>query len=73
MNKKKKGILGNFAIDTAKYILTAGLIATWFGNESLQRWYDYILPCVAIVVILWLGISFVDDGSNHKNKKIKKK
>ncbi|MDY3936750.1 MAG: DUF6722 family protein [Prevotella sp.] len=73
MYKKKKIILGNFAIDIAKYILTAGLIATWFGNGSLQRWYDYILPILVIILMLWAGIVFAGEESNDKKKNIKKK
>ena len=39
MNRKKKEKLGDLALDIAKYIITAVLIATWFNRTEQWQWY----------------------------------
>uniref|UniRef100_A0AB33J290 Holin n=1 Tax=Prevotella sp. GTC17254 TaxID=3236794 RepID=A0AB33J290_9BACT len=73
MNNKRKEKLGSFAIDIAKYILTAGLIATWFSEGNLQEWSDYVVPVMTMVITLGLGIRLIDDESNNKSNRNKKK
>ena len=41
MNTKRKEKLGDLALDIAKYMITAVLLATWFKRTEQWAWYDF--------------------------------
>ncbi|WP_314126012.1 DUF6722 family protein [Segatella maculosa] len=66
MNTKRKEKLGDLALDIAKYIITAVLIATWFSKSERWEWYDFVLPIFVVVGMIWAGLYLTD---NDKQKK----
>ncbi len=67
MNTKKKQKLGDLALDIAKYIITAVLIATWFNRTDQWKWYNFIIPVIIVALIVWIGLYLTDN--NIENKK----
>lgn len=59
MNSKRKEKLGNWALDIAKYIFTAVIIAKWFNSDMPWQWYDYIIPLFVVVVTVCIGLYWV--------------
>ena len=68
MNSKKKEKLGDLALDIAKYIITAVLIATWFNRTDSWEWYDFIIPIFVVFGIVWLGLYLIDNDNKKKGK-----
>ena len=68
MNKKRKEKFGDLLLDIAKYIITAVLLATWFNGVEAWEWYSYIIPVVAVVLAIVVGLHFYTDD-NKTNKK----
>lgn len=66
MNAKRKEKLGNWAMDIAKYIFTAVIIARWFNDDSVWEWYDYIVPLLVVLSTVALGLFWT--GNNSKDK-----
>lgn len=68
MNSKKKEKLGDLALDIAKYIITAVLIATWFNRTDSWEWYDFIIPIFVVFGIVCLGLYLIDNDNKKKGK-----
>ncbi|MBB1530972.1 MAG: hypothetical protein HXL35_04760 [Prevotellaceae bacterium] len=66
MNRKKKEKLGDLALDIAKYIITAVLIATWFNRTEQWQWYDFIIPIIVVISIVWIGLYLTDNNDKRK-------
>lgn len=66
MNRKKKEKLGDLALDIAKYIITAVLIATWFNQTEQWQWYDFIIPIIVVISIVWIGLYLTDNNDKRK-------
>lgn len=69
MNSRRKEKLGNWALDIAKYIFTAVIIARWFKSDSVWKWYDYIIPLIVVIATVFLGLYWTDDSENEKKGK----
>ena len=66
---------GKWLMDIAKYVTTAVLLSSWFGEVSNWEWYTYVLVVAAVVLTLVIGLNFVKDSKEeiklYKNKKRK--
>ena len=69
MNNKRKEKLADLLLDVAKYIVTAGLIATWFGNMGHWDWYSYLLSLGAILLSIIGGLWLCDEKNDVKQIK----
>jgi uncharacterized membrane protein YraQ (UPF0718 family) len=68
MNKKRKEKFADLLLDTAKYIVTAVLLASWFSDAGKWEWYSYLLPVFVVIVITVGGLLlYVDDEPNKNN------
>ena len=56
-------------MDIAKYIITAVLIATWFNRTEQWQWYDFIIPIIVVISIVWIGLYLIDNNSKKKKGK----
>lgn len=56
MNTKRKEKLGDLALDIAKYMITAVLLATWFKRTEQWAWYDFIIPVFVVIGLVLLGL-----------------
>ena len=68
MNTKRKEKLGDLALDIAKYIITAVLIATWFSKSERWEWYDFIIPVFVVIGLVLLGLYFLNDNKEERRK-----
>lgn len=68
MNGKKKEKLGDLALDIAKYIITAVLVATWFNRTEQWKWYDFIIPIIVVISVVWIGLYLIGSNDNKKKK-----
>ena len=72
MNNKKKEKFGDLLLDTAKYLITAVVLSTFFQGIEEWEWYTYVIAMTVIVVVIWAGLSFFTEAENkesHNNKK----
>lgn len=67
MNSRRKDKLADWALDIAKYISTAVLIARWFNRQSEWFWYDYIIPFMVVVLTIAFGIYLTDGDKDNSN------
>lgn len=68
MNTKRKEKLGDLALDIAKYMITAVLLATWFKRTEQWGWYDFIIPVFVVIGLVLLGLYFLNDNKEERRK-----
>lgn len=68
MNKKRKEKFGDLLLDTAKYLITAVILSTFFKGIEEWAWYTYLISIVVVMVVIWAGLSFYKDDINKKKK-----
>lgn len=66
MNTKRKEKLGDLALDIAKYMITAVLLATWFKRTEQWAWYDFIIPVFVVIGLVLLGLYFLNDNKEER-------
>lgn len=69
MNTKRKEKLGNFALDTAKYIITAGVVAKLFTKADDWMWYHYVLILIGVFIMIAFGVYWAGGDDNDKKQK----
>lgn len=67
MNVKRKEKLGDFALDTAKYIITAGIVAKLFTQTDSWQWYHYLLILFVVAAIIALGVYWAGADNKKEN------
>lgn len=68
MTQKAKEKGADLVLDVAKYVITAGLLATLFGNITKWEWYWYVLAVTIVFVTTWTALTFYKDESKKKKK-----
>jgi len=65
--------LGKWLLDVAKYILTAGLIASWLTtDESYTIWISSAMALIFIILLTWgLRILKAEEERERRREKIK--
>ena len=63
---------GKWLMDIAKYVTTAALLSSWFGDINNWRWPTYVLVIVSVVLTLVVGLSFVKEPEQKKFNRKKK-
>jgi hypothetical protein len=66
MNQKAKEKGADLVLDVVKYVITAGLLATLFGNITKWEWYWYALAVAVVFVTTWIALSFYKDDNKKK-------
>lgn len=63
--------LGKWLMDVAKYIVTAVVLSSFFGD--VEKWIVYIGGILCVIVMLWGGLYLsTKTDSEPKNYKINK-
>ncbi len=57
---------GKWLLDIAKYMVTALLLSSVFGG--LEETIMYVIVCVLVVVLVVMGLYFVNDSESQSNK-----
>lgn len=68
MTQKAKEKGADLVLDVAKYVITAGLLATLFGNITKWEWYWYVLAVAIVFATTWIALTFYKDESKKKKK-----
>ncbi|GHU96701.1 hypothetical protein FACS1894156_8030 [Bacteroidia bacterium] len=55
--------LGKWLMDVAKYVLTAGIVSTFFHNLK-EDWQLYLVGSLVVLSLVCIGMYFI-----HKSKK----
>lgn len=63
--------LGKWLLDVAKYMLTALILAIFFGDMDSPS--ALVLAILVMVILFGAGLVLVYDYGNHKDKGINKK
>ena len=63
--------LGKWLLDVAKYMLTALILANFFGDMDSPS--ALVLAILVTVILFGAGLGLVYDYGNHKDKGINKK
>lgn len=63
---------GKWLMDIAKYVTTAVLFSSWFGDVGNWEWYTYVLVVLAVMLTLIMGLSFVREPNNIAKSNTKK-
>jgi undecaprenyl pyrophosphate phosphatase UppP len=67
MNQKQKEKGADLLLDIIKYIITAVVLTTFFGDFAKWEWYWYVI--VAAIILLMTSISISVYKEDNKKKK----
>ena len=62
--------LGEWILDVAKYLTTAGLIAPFLVKVDEWTWYIYLCIVTIVVVMVTLGLFLSKDNKKKKTTKV---
>ena len=65
--KKRKEKFADLLLDIVRYIITAGLLAVWFGDFQQWEWYSYVILIVVVIVTI-IGALYLYSEDKEKNK-----
>ena len=69
MNQKQKEKGADLLLDVIKYIITAVVLTTLFGDFAKWDWYWYVIVAVIIFFMTSMGISvYKEEPKNKKGK-----
>lgn len=66
MQQKAKEKGADLVLDIVKYVITAGLLATMFGNITAWEWYWYVIAVSSVFAATLIALSFYKDDNKKK-------
>ena len=69
MDEKRKEKFGDLLLDTAKYLITAVILSTFFKGIEEWAWYTYVIAIAVVIAIIWSGLSLFEEDKDKRKKR----